>query len=59
MTMIGADLPRLPAGNCDVAVRDRAQDFLDVVPRVPLLLSFEAEGVHIDRLPVNGIVNLA
>ena len=52
MTMIGADLPRLPTGNGNVAVRGLAEDFLDVVLGVPLLLSFEAEGVHVEGLPV-------
>src|SRR5271166_3137752 len=34
VTMIGAHLTRLPAGNRDIAFRDPAEDFLDVLLRV-------------------------
>jgi hypothetical protein len=50
--MIGTDLSGLPAGNSDVAIGNFAQDFLDVVPGVPLLLAFEAEDVHGRAAPV-------
>src|SRR5450631_2543616 len=46
MTMIWTDLARLPASHGDVAVRNLAQNLLDVVLGVPLLLAFEAKDVH-------------
>ena len=46
VAMVGADLSRLPAGDGDVAIGDLAQDLLDVVLGIPLLLALEAEDVH-------------
>ena len=46
VAVIGADLAGLPAGDGDVAIRDLAEDFLDVALGIPLLLAFEAEGMH-------------
>src|SRR4029077_14480086 len=59
VAMIGTDLPWLPAGNSDVPIGNFAQDFLDVVPGVPLLLAFEAEDVHGRAAPVETGFNLA
>ena len=57
--MIGTDLSRLPAGDRDVAVGNFAQDFLDVMPGVPLLLTFKAEDVHGHGAPAEMDVSLA
>ncbi len=57
--MIGADLPGLPAGNGDVAIGDFAQDFLDVVPGIPLLFTLKAEDVHGRGAPEETGFNLA
>jgi hypothetical protein len=46
VAVIGADLPRLPAGDSDIAIGDLAQDFFHVALGIPLLLAFEAENVH-------------
>ena len=46
VAVIGADLPGLPAGHCDVAVGDRAEDLLDVLLGIPFLFLLEAEDVH-------------
>src|SRR5258707_7150023 len=46
MAVIGADLPRLPARHGDVALADHAEDFLDMMLGIPLLLLVEIEHVH-------------
>src|SRR6478752_3922925 len=46
MTMIGADLARLPAGDRDVALADLAEDLLDVTFGIPLLLREQIEDMH-------------
>ena len=57
--MIGTDLSGLPAGDRDVAVGNFAQDFLDVMSGVPLLLTFKAEDVHGHGAPVEIEASLA
>ena len=47
MTMIGADLARLPAGDRDVALADLAEDLLDVVGGIPLLLLEQGLRLHL------------
>ena len=59
MAMIGTDLSRLPAGDGDVAIGDFAEDFLDVMFWVPLLLAFKAEDVHGRGAPKETDINLA
>src|SRR4029077_4833922 len=46
VAMIGADLAGLPARHGDVAVRDGAEDFFDVLFRVELGLAGDAENMH-------------
>src|SRR4029079_2611271 len=46
MAVIGAYLPRLPAGDGHVAVLHRAEDLLDVMRGIPLLLAGKVEDVH-------------
>ena len=46
MTMIGADLARLPARDRDVALADLAEDLLDVAFGIPLLLREQIEDMH-------------
>src|SRR5580704_9757937 len=46
VAVIGADLAGLPAGHRDVAVRDGAEDFFDVLFRIELGLAGDAENVH-------------
>src|ERR1700736_2592940 len=46
MTMVGADLARLPAGDRHVPAGDLAEDFLHVPLGIPLLLALETEDVH-------------
>src|SRR5258708_1804108 len=46
MTVIGTDLPGLPAGDGHVAVADPAQYFLDVLPRIPFPLAPKADYQH-------------
>src|SRR6202030_426911 len=47
LAVIGADLPRLPAGDRHVPVGDRAEDLFHVLLRIPLLLVLETEDVHV------------
>src|SRR4249920_392895 len=51
VAVVGADLPGLPAGDGHVAVGDLAENFLDVMPGVPLLLAFQTEDMHGDGAP--------
>ena len=46
MAVIRADLAGLPASHGEVTLSYFAEDFLDMVLRVPLLLTFEAEDLH-------------
>src|SRR6185295_1359291 len=46
MTMIGADLTRLPARDRDVALADLAEDLLNVAFGIPLLLREQIEDMH-------------
>src|SRR4051812_13935359 len=46
MTMIGADLPRLPACDRDVALADLAEHLLHVTFGIPLLLREQIENLH-------------
>ena len=52
MAMIWADLPRLPAGDRDVAVFNSAEDFLDVLFGVELGLAHHAEYMHRQSPPL-------
>ena len=54
MAVVGADLAGLPARDGYVAVGNLAENLLDVVPGVPLLLAFQAEDMHGDGAPANG-----
>src|SRR5215475_11450485 len=51
MTVIGADLAGLPAGHREVALGNFAQDLLDMMLGVPVLLTFKAKGMHGDGAP--------
>ena len=53
MAVIRADLAGLPARYGNVAILNLAQDLLDMTLGVPLLLTFEAEGMHGGALPIN------
>ena len=54
MAVVGADLAGLPAGHGDVAIGNLAENLLDVVLGVPLLLAFQTEDMHGDGAPANG-----
>jgi hypothetical protein len=53
MTVVGADLAGLPAGDGHVAVGHLAEDFLNVMPGIPLLFAFKAEDMHGDNAPAD------
>jgi hypothetical protein len=46
MAMVGADLTRLPAGDGHVTALNGAENLLDVMRGIPLLLAGEIEDVH-------------
>lgn len=52
VAVIRADLPRLPARDGHVPVRDPFENFIDVPFRIPLLLVLEAEDMHDDDAPL-------
>ena len=51
MAVIGADLAGFPASHGEVTLGNFAEDLLDMVLGVPLLLAIEAEDVHGDGAP--------